>query len=197
MGCKFSTKKISQKDSKRNKDIEIRLQSDYKKEQNKTKIILLGTGESGKSTLIKQLSLLFSNGFDEDDFVTYRDTIRSNILFHMNILLQEATKLKIKLEEQNQLIAENFLKKEYCLPNDLNPETTEQINLLWKDPNIRKVYDLRSSFSLPDSCSYYFDEIDRIVAQEYKPTSKDILLCRIPTTGINSIDFQNKDLLWE
>ena len=38
---------------------------DFEKEREKVKLLLLGAGESGKSTLFKQMQILYGKGFDE------------------------------------------------------------------------------------------------------------------------------------
>ena len=44
------------------------------------KILLLGSAESGKSTLIKQLKIIHDNGFDESERLLYRVNIFSQII---------------------------------------------------------------------------------------------------------------------
>ncbi|KAJ6246797.1 guanine nucleotide-binding protein g(o) subunit alpha [Anaeramoeba flamelloides] len=43
----------------------------------------------------------------------------------------------------------------------------------------------------------YLDHIDRITQENYVPTNKDIIYCRIPTTGVNVVDFNVNDFPWK
>ena len=59
MGCEHSRQA-----SKERMGIEIQIQEI--KEERKFKILLLGTGNCGKSTLFKQIRQIYSDGFDEE-----------------------------------------------------------------------------------------------------------------------------------
>ena len=49
---------LSDDDIRRNKEIDRRLRKEYSREANIVKLLLLGAGESGKSTIVKQMKLL-------------------------------------------------------------------------------------------------------------------------------------------
>ena len=53
----------------RNKQQEL-LRKAIKKEN--IKLLLLGSGESGKSTIVKQMKIIHCNGFTEEDRIKYR-----------------------------------------------------------------------------------------------------------------------------
>ena len=44
------------------------------------KLLLLGSGSSGKSTLFKQLKCIHGWGFEDNEFIESRNYIRSNIV---------------------------------------------------------------------------------------------------------------------
>lgn len=50
----------------RSRQIDKELQIQYKEFKEAIKILLLGTGESGKTTVIKQMKVLHINGFSEE-----------------------------------------------------------------------------------------------------------------------------------
>lgn len=46
-------------------EIDHWLKEDAKRQQSAVRLLLLGTGESGKTTIIKQMKILHINGFSE------------------------------------------------------------------------------------------------------------------------------------
>lgn len=44
------------------------------------KVLLLGSGESGKSTIVKQMKIIHQNGYSEQELYMFRITILKNLL---------------------------------------------------------------------------------------------------------------------
>lgn len=61
-----------------------------------TKIILLGAGESGKSTFSKQMKVLHAGGFTEEERLHYKPDILKNTVDSMRQVLQSMQNLGIK-----------------------------------------------------------------------------------------------------
>jgi hypothetical protein len=72
---------------------------------------------------------------------------------------------------------------------ELTKDAADHIKTLWKDPGIRQTFAERAKFQIPDSVSWFFEDIDRIAAQDYVPSHDDILRCRARTTGIIETQF--------
>uniref|UniRef100_A0A8C5YR62 Uncharacterized protein n=1 Tax=Marmota marmota marmota TaxID=9994 RepID=A0A8C5YR62_MARMA len=83
MGCTVSTQTIGDESdpflqNKRANDvIEQSLQLEKQRDKNEIKLLLLGAGESGKSTVLKQLKLLHQGGFSHQERLQY-DADRNN-----------------------------------------------------------------------------------------------------------------------
>jgi guanine nucleotide-binding protein subunit alpha len=60
-----------------------------------------GAGESGKSTILKQMKLIYASGFSKSDRDSYRCIIFSNILNSLRTLFlaMEASGLAFEIEE--------------------------------------------------------------------------------------------------
>lgn len=74
--------RYNQADSEENAqtaEIERRIQQETKAEKHIQKLLLLGAGESGKSTIFKQIKLLFQTGFDESELKSYTSVIHANV----------------------------------------------------------------------------------------------------------------------
>ncbi|GIY06550.1 guanine nucleotide-binding protein G(s) subunit alpha [Caerostris extrusa] len=72
MGCfgGSSSKGDAEEDKRRkeaNKKIERQIQKDKQIYRATHRLLLLGAGESGKSTIVKQMRILHVNGFSEED----------------------------------------------------------------------------------------------------------------------------------
>jgi energy-coupling factor transporter ATP-binding protein EcfA2 len=79
MGCVASGDAASS-DSKR---LDAQLKSEFCVEQEKVKLLLLGAGESGKSTIFKQMKVIY--GKSSDGF-SQQERLQSVGVVHMNIM---------------------------------------------------------------------------------------------------------------
>ncbi|KAJ7049055.1 G-protein alpha subunit [Mycena amicta] len=60
--------------------IDRTIQEDSKRFKKECKILLLGSGESGKSTIVKQMKIIHQKGYDTRERAVYRPTIYKNVL---------------------------------------------------------------------------------------------------------------------
>ena len=69
--------------TKRNKEIEQFLKREryqYLQQQREPKLLILGTSDSGKSTLVKQLKILHGEGFTDIEKQQGKEDIISNVM---------------------------------------------------------------------------------------------------------------------
>mmetsp|Transcript_105935 Transcript_105935/g.129226 ORF Transcript_105935/g.129226 Transcript_105935/m.129226 type:complete len:371 (+) Transcript_105935:77-1189(+) len=157
------------------------------------KLLLLGTGNSGKSTFFKQLTQLHGGGFMEDEYTQGIKHIHDSILAQMKNLLTSCT-------EEMGIEFDNKLQESANIIQELSPHASiedvkSHLITLWNDANVKRGFDERTNLGVADSASYFFDNIDRIASTNYRPTDKDILLARIPTTGMRKKKFElNKNI---
>lgn len=104
MGCIISTSSNEDendpfiKNKRANDIIEQSLLKERQKEKNEIKLLLLGAGESGKSTVLKQLKLLHKGGFSHQERLQYAQVIWADVIQSMKILIVQARKLGISLD---------------------------------------------------------------------------------------------------
>lgn len=178
---------------KRSQMIDRTLEEDSKKLRRECKILLLGSGESGKSTIVKQMKIIHQNGYSVDELALYRHTIYKNVVDCAKALVGAMRQFEIEIEQPaNRELADYVM--EYTVDPDpqqaLDQRIGEAIASIWKDPCIPKVFDHQNEFYLMDSAPYFFDEVARISAADYIPTEADVLRARTKTTGIYETRFQ-------
>jgi len=175
----------------RSADIDRIIEEDSKKFKKECKILLLGSGESGKSTVVKQMKIIHQDGFSTEERIAYRAAIYQNLFESAQAIVFAMHKLSIyPVDPQNRATAEQITSYDLDIPSiDPNFRFPEQlalsINQLWRDPVIPQIMDYHSSkFYLMDSASYFFAEAERIGSPDYIPTETDVLRCRQKSTGI-------------
>lgn len=84
--------------------INVNLEEEKRLEAEKIKLLLLGAGESGKSTVFKQMRILYGSAKTDDDLKMYGVVVRSNIIVATRKLCILLRKLKLehKLDEESQ-----------------------------------------------------------------------------------------------
>jgi len=150
--------------------------------------LLLGTGESGKSTIFKQMRIIHQEGYTAQERQGFVVTVHHNCIQNMRDLIFAVPKFGREFDPEDKENLHIISKAQNQQP--LNAEITAFIKKLWASPVIQATYALRNQFQLGDSAEYYFRDIDRISASGYLPTDQDILRTRVRTSGIVELDFQ-------
>ncbi|XP_056146290.1 guanine nucleotide-binding protein subunit alpha-14-like [Lampris incognitus] len=166
-------------------EIERQLQRDKKKSHRELKLLLLGTGESGKSTFIKQMRIIHGAGYSEADRKGFTKLVFQNIVTAIQALIRAMKVLRIDyIDDKNISHAEKLIQAEADQLCTFENWQVDAIKNVWNDHGVQRCYDRRREFHLSDSAKYYLSDLDRIAAPFYIPTLQDILRVRVPTTGI-------------
>ena len=215
----YNNKTILKECKKRSKIIEKDLKKSDKILKSTIKLLLLGTGESGKSTVVKQMRLIHTSKFTLKERLEKVQDIKSNIRDSILSILDAMQIFNIKLENENLKESREFIYENihlFLLNNNSNninniikikdnssnynrklSNTTESIinrlwdsiSDLWNDNNVKKCSKRGNEFHLIDSAHYFLDRINIIKQKEYIPDDQDILRCRVLTTGILETQF--------
>jgi len=176
----------------RSYQIDKQIEEDSRRFKKECKILLLGSGESGKSTIVKQMKIIHQNGYTKDELALYRITVYKNLVDSAQALVFAMQKFrKEPRRSENRNFADKIL--DYYVESDptfqLSPEIVEAIHSVWNDPIITEVLDQQSHFYLMDSAPYFFTEVKRIGTHGYIPDEADVLRARTKTTGISETRF--------
>uniref|UniRef100_A0A3Q3VUC9 Guanine nucleotide-binding protein subunit alpha n=1 Tax=Mola mola TaxID=94237 RepID=A0A3Q3VUC9_MOLML len=180
-----------------NDEIERQLRRDKKDSRREYKLLLLGTGESGKSTFIKQMRIIHGRGYSDEDKRGFTRLVYQNIFTAMQAMIQAMNALQIPYKCENNkvnadLVSGVNVKKVTALTN----AHAEAIKSLWGDPGIQECYSRKREYQLSDSAKYYLNDLDRIAASPYLPTQQDVLRVRVPTTGIIEYPFELENVVF-
>lgn len=183
MGACISSGSAEEKAAmKASKEIEKLMNKQFDIDNAKVKLLLLGAGESGKSTIFKQMRVLFGAPLTEDEKQQITPVVYNNTIASMKILCTETKSMGYGEE----VVAKEKL--EFMLELDDQCEINEEIGVavkeLWTDPGVLQTWKRRAEFQIVESVKYYFNEIERIMKVDYVATQQDMLLARVRTSGI-------------
>ncbi|RZC37743.1 guanine nucleotide-binding protein G(s) subunit alpha-like [Asbolus verrucosus] len=158
------------------------------------RLLLLGAGESGKSTIIKQMQLIHVDNFSETVRRQRRDDIRDNLVDAIVSILAAMSSITppVKLDNpENETMAKWVLDHATKQDFDYPEEFYQYTKILWKDKGVQVMtFERSNEYQLIDSAKYFLDQVDVIGRDDYIPTDQDILRCRVLTTGIYELNFQ-------
>eukprot|EP01084_Bolivina_argentea_P116743 207373_1 len=176
------------------------------------KLLLLGAGSSGKSTLFKQLKCIHGWGFENAEFLESRHNIRQNIVLCIIKLLQESEKLhssKIidkyvnlkdsKIMECIGCIA-SFKDESFEYDQELDWNGMENLgnalDTIWNLEAIQLTFNERGRFAIPDNMDYFLKKVTSIFMEDYYPSHYDVLRTRIRTTGMIENKYEVNDIFF-
>ncbi|KAH7053820.1 guanine nucleotide-binding protein alpha-3 subunit [Linnemannia elongata] len=190
MGLCLSAEEIEQKEISQN--IDRGLEEDNRRLKKECKILLLGSGESGKSTIVKQMKVIHQGGYSREELATYRLTIYKNLVESAQALVLAMERLRLEpAKPENRTMADRIL--DYRVDADpyftLSADIVNAIDSLYHDPITAACMERSSEFYMMDSAPYFFSQVRRIGADDYTPSVQDVLRARSKTTGISETRF--------
>ncbi|CAB3398326.1 unnamed protein product [Caenorhabditis bovis] len=177
----------------KSKQIDKLLKQNQSADEKTVKLLLLGAGECGKSTVLKQMRILHNKGFSDEEMQQQKKIVYNNTVTAMNALLKAMVKYNISFahsarENDAKVIADIVKQSKESEP--FTPELTVALTNLWNDKAVRELYETkRLELHLHESCQFFFESVERIANPNYRPTDMDILLTRTKTTGIIEVSF--------
>lgn len=186
-----ASQSVPEAKTKRSMAVDARISRVTDKERTVIKCLLLGAGECGKSTILKQMKILHNNGFTPEEKMQARELAYKNTMESIQTLCRACGDLMIRFDS-----TENQRKASSLLDVDRNDglfqyELKKDIKILWSDSGVQQAFERSNEFHLLDSAKYFLkdDNLQRVFHMDYQPLEQDILRCRLATTGIIQNEF--------
>ncbi|KAH9254614.1 hypothetical protein BASA81_007371 [Batrachochytrium salamandrivorans] len=156
---------------------------DWVADQKRIKLLLLGAGESGKSTIFKQMKLIYNkkNAFPESQRQAMAHSVHAFILSNARVLVNAAFTLKEDLDDPSlisQINDAGFGQDRLSLVEG------DVLLELWEDAGAQRIWKRRNELQIQDSLAYFIGELNRVCQVGYLPSVEDVIRIRTRTTGI-------------
>ncbi|KAJ1345164.1 hypothetical protein BSLG_000679 [Batrachochytrium salamandrivorans] len=154
-------------------------------------MLILGGGDSGKTTFLKMLHISLNGGFSPDMMLRYHHQMMDNIVDSIKALLLASIALGYKVEpvQAKRMMLSYDRYGQIGLPKQL----IESISQLWRHKGIQSCWKQSYKFKLQDTCDYFLDNVETKAQPGYRITHNDILHIRHSTTSISECAFKMND----
>lgn len=127
----------------------------YKQYIRKTiRLLLVGAGESGKSTIVKQMKILHKGGFTDEERKTFIQVIYNNIRESIVTLIHALSTLKPpeSLADPSLSSSMEYIRTKATKPVfEFSDEFFHIVKALWDDDGVQKCFLRANEFQLIDS----------------------------------------------
>ncbi len=175
------------------KQIELQLIEQQVNDLFKFKILLLGAGESGKSTVVKQLQLIHSKKKMQDkELSMIAQSLHSNVLDCMKALVHASNTFGYNVnytDDDKRIISALFSHDEN---ERITRELAAALQRLYSSDPMQQTFARRSEFWLLDSFPFCMANLNRFCESGFVPTEEDSVMARIRTTGIVVTELQHR-----
>ena len=204
----------------RSRAIQKNNEDDYDRDRNKVKLLLLGAGESGKSTVFKQMRQLYGDKYTTDELAQFRLFIHQNVIQTIEDLCDIArkeieagtfpddpiihsTEFRSTAPENGQSDMRNFRR----FP-DLTLQRAQAVDRLWKSPLFQSIWHYilhgegRKRYQIIESAKGFLDRVEELSNPLWIPEEQgnipmmfDVSPSFSLTLTINCIFGCNQDIL--
>jgi guanine nucleotide-binding protein G(i) subunit alpha len=174
----------------RSEAIDRRLEEDATSLRRETKLVLMGSPASGKELIMRQIKVLYAEGYPRDERMGYRHAVRSTVrhLIHAMIDLLKDTGVPLP-EDLNQDFAVLLHEIETVDINMITPPSVHAVENIWHSESFSTLFVRNFEIDFPQYAAYFAQEISRIAAYDYSPSEADIIRLNHSMGGIKELRF--------
>ncbi|KAF7302776.1 hypothetical protein MKEN_01238900 [Mycena kentingensis (nom. inval.)] len=191
------TASVTERDKQLHKQAERELKEAKAKMAQQVKVLLLGSGDSGKSTIVKQMRLIHKVPFSVQETEFYRQLVFDNLTRGLKYILEVLPDLDLPpppeelapdvalIEDATDLGEGEVFPEEYLEP----------LQRLWTCDVIQQAWRRGNEAALPEKVrmQYFFADLPRLFKPSYVPSAQDIVHTRARTIGITETTFKLRD----
>ncbi|KAK2609286.1 G-Protein alpha subunit [Conoideocrella luteorostrata] len=137
----------------RSRELDRVIRQDEKRMAKEVKLLLLGAGESGKSTILKQMKLIYSQGFNKHERLEWKPVVFSNIVQSFRTIFEAMTELNYKFDspDNEKYMAHILVELEIGQEDKLPQDYLEPIKALWQDSGVKQAIAKGNEYALHDN----------------------------------------------
>ena len=166
-------------------------------DKTQVKLLILGTGDSGKTTWRKQMMNIHGKTFATSSVrKEIAPVIIGNLIQGCQAIIKATKDLDLNITDLKALTACDIINGVSEL-NTLTPELARAINTLTSDEMFQKAYDRRSEFQLQDCWNGYAESCKDYPTwggPDWVPNVDECVRARVRTSGIIEEDFVYKGI---
>ena len=184
----------------------------------KATVLILGTAESGKSTLCRHMRQLYGNQFDDNELLQFKSEIQSSCLQYFKTILVDLLKEERTCGAHKDR-CENFIEEYEKIGPAYHKFCPEMVMSIWSILSVQQfIFEKTNKSNLrhlvkkeeklekstlnvlqnmysDNPAIHFLTSFDRIMLKEYVPSLEDILNLRSPTKGKINFRTDNNELL--
>ncbi|KAJ7202000.1 heterotrimeric G protein alpha subunit 4 [Mycena haematopus] len=191
---------VTDRDRALHKQAEKTLKDARTKMASERKVLLLGSGDSGKSTILKQMRLIHHLPFSTAETESFRQLVFENLIRGLRYLLDALEDMGLELPEDYaegegggaSLAADVELIEHAEDLGDGEPfpmRYFQPLTRLWGQEIVRTAWARGNEAAVPENLEYFFSALPRLFDPSYIPTEQDIVHARARTIGITETTF--------
>ncbi|KAJ6628428.1 heterotrimeric G-protein alpha subunit, GPA2-like protein [Mycena sp. CBHHK59/15] len=155
------------------------------KMSSQAKVLVLGSGDSGKSTIVQRMRILHSAPFSIQEIEYYRRLVFDNLTYGLKYLIDALSNMGLALSEDLETDVEVLHRAESLHHGEPFPERYFQLlTRLWEDNVVWYAWGRENEAALPENLHYFFSALPRLFSPAYMPTNEDIV--RVHVGGQNT-----------